>query len=128
MSIEDIPSFGLIHCSAIDNIIVIRPLRAIFAGEQVREFFLFFQSYKNQPDHRLILDISQCDYASSEALGAITSCWQWHQKDNRRFALVVPSTSDNYIAELLSISNLDHTMGETIQKSMQAALAHMRRA
>ncbi len=129
MSIEDDSSFPLLNKRCIDNICLIKPLRSIFSGEQVRDFNRFLVDYKQQSDIHLIFDISQCEYASSEGLGSIAACRQWHSmKENRRFAVIIPDSSDSYIAELFSITGLDMTMREAIHLSLDSALNYVRQA
>lgn len=123
---EDVSSFPLIHTIVRENYFVVSPLRTIFSGEQVRDFNLFFRAYKQQPLHRMILDISQSDYASSEGLGCLTACWQWHQeKQERCFALVIPSDPENYLIELFSITNLNHTMSEVMHTTLASATQYV---
>ena len=69
---------------------------------------------------RLILDISSCDYISSEGLGAIVSLWKTHQNT---FVIVISPEDDSSIADLFEMTGLSRVLKGAVYVSLEEALA-----
>ena len=62
-----------------DSYITIRISSGVFIQEGVREFSEHIKQLKIEEKQRFLVDFSQCEYISSEGLGAMSDLWKYSQ-------------------------------------------------
>lgn len=106
---------------------ILRPFASIFLKDQVREFKRIIELFRGKKIDNLILDLSGCQYISSDGLGAISSCWKWcHDEGRGRMAVVLSREKGNEVINLFEITGISTTMGSAMQRTVKDALNYLK--
>jgi anti-anti-sigma factor len=77
---------------------------------------------------RLVLDLSDCEYISSEGLGATARCWKLCHEDGKgQMAVVLPSSPVSEVRNLFEIIGLSRMIGSAIQPTVNDAIAYIQK-
>ncbi|MBD3418622.1 MAG: hypothetical protein GF398_00745 [Chitinivibrionales bacterium] len=90
------------------------------------EAFKAYLAEARQHNFRLILDLSDCAYISSDGLGATARCWKLCNEDNLgRMAIVFSDATDDEVRHLFEIIGLTRVVGAAIYPSVDEAISHL---
>jgi len=102
------------------------PSRA-FQKKEAEYFSFLLDQLQKQGIHDYIVDLTECDYVSSEGLGATARCWKWcHDQKNGSMAVVLSSSSGNEVRNLFEIIGLSHMIGSAIQPTLDDAIIYVK--
>ena len=118
---------GIINVTIVESIPILRPLSHNFIGEQAKELDRIVGILRKKRFNNLILDLSGCEFISSEGLGIISACWQWCQEKGKGYmGVVLPRATDNEVVNLFDITGLSRSIGSALQRSVKDALAYLK--
>ena len=95
---------------------------SVFIHAQVQEFNKVISELKAESKKNFIIDMTNCDYISSEGLGAIAEIWRWcHDNGNGKIALIFSKDPNNEIKYLFDIIGLSLAMKGYIFSDLKSA-------
>jgi len=110
-----------------NNIAILQSLEASFMHPQAQEFYRIFDLLRKQGICRFVIDLSTCEYISSEGLTCTASCWKWcHDEGNGHMIAIVPQNPENEVRNLFDIIGLSRMIGSALQPSLAQALNYLR--
>jgi anti-anti-sigma factor len=108
------------------EVAVIGFVSRIFQKYEADDFRMLLNRLRARSIRQYVIDLSGCDYVSSEGLGATAQCWKWcHDEGNGRMAVVLPSQADHEVRNLFDIIGLSRTIGSAIQPTIDDARAYL---
>ncbi|MBD3392736.1 MAG: hypothetical protein GF418_11600 [Chitinivibrionales bacterium] len=117
---------GVINVTIVESIPVLRPVAPDFVHEQAREFGRIVSELRRKKLFTLVLDLSGCEYISSEGLGIISACWQWCQEKHKGcMGIVLPKSGSNEVVSLFDITGLSRSIGGALQRSVKGAITYL---
>ena len=109
------------------DIAVLQSLDASFMHFQAQEFNRIFDLLRRQGYCRYIIDLSTCEYISSEGLTCTASCWKWcHDDGNGHMVAIVPQKPESEVRNLFEIIGLSRMIGSALQPSLTQAIRYLR--
>jgi anti-anti-sigma factor len=108
------------------SIPVIRPHDTSFLKQQAQEFDEIVEQLRAKKYTSLVLDLSLCEYISSDGLGVVAKCWHWcHEEGHGSMALALADTPDNEVNNLFDITGLSRTIGSALQRNVADAVNYL---
>jgi|GEM_PF-1285432 len=127
MSPEGIPASATIAVTMVDRIPILKPCARSFFSEQAKEFSRLVKSLRRKKQFFLVVDLSECDYISSEGLGIIAACRRWCEEKRRgAMGVVLPPDTDSEVVNLFDITGLSRSIGSALQRSVRDAIAYLK--
>jgi anti-anti-sigma factor len=127
MRVEATLASGIINVTIVESIAILRPLSTDFLNEQAKELGRIITLLRKKKLNDLILDLSGCEFISSEGLGIISSCWQWCQEKGKGYmGVVLPRSKENEVVNLFDITGLSRSIGSAMQRSVKDAIAYLK--
>jgi len=109
------------------DIAILQSVDASVMHFQAQEFNRIFDLLREQGFRRFIIDLSTCEYISSEGLTCTASCWKWcHDEGNGHMVAIVPQNPDNEVRNLFDIIGLSRMIGSALQPALTQALKYLR--
>jgi anti-anti-sigma factor len=97
-----------------------------FQKSEAQELARLLEELKKSKKARIVVDLSSCQYISSEGLGTVARCWKWcHDEDNGRMAVVIPSDPSNEVRNLFEIIGLARVIGSAVRPSVDDAVTYL---
>jgi anti-anti-sigma factor len=108
------------------TVAMITPRENMFMKREAKEFPLLVEYQVEQGLTRFVVDLSACDYISSEGLGALAKLWKWCDEEQHGQLAVVLSRDDrNEVANLFDITGLARIMGSAVRPSAPDAVSYL---
>jgi anti-anti-sigma factor len=127
MSRRDTLVSYVLKITVIDSIPVIQPVRKVFLEEQAEEMERVVLELRKRGHPDLIVDLSSCDYISSEGLGAVTAAWEWcSERNSGRMAVILGDTADAEVINLFEITGVSRTIGGAIHATITDAVRYIK--
>lgn len=99
-----------------------------FQKPEAQRLLALLKRIAKKPSPRFIFDLSNCNYISSEGLGATARCWKWcHDDGNGKMAVVLPSEPDNEVRNLFEIIGLSRIIGSALRPSVDDAVGYLQK-
>jgi hypothetical protein len=109
------------------DIVIVKATDKSILHSQAQEFNRIFELLKRNGYIRFILDLSICDYISSEGLTCAASCWKWcHDDGNGHMVIIVPQKPENEVRNLFDIIGLSRMVGSALQPKLSNAIRYLR--
>jgi len=100
----------------------------VFIRHQVKDFNdEIGRCKKNEKIRNFIIDFSNCDYISSEGLGALAEFWTYCEDNEKIMGLVLSNKKENEVAYLFDIIGLSTLMRGHIFYDLDEAKELMKR-
>ena len=116
-----------VYAEVTGEVAVIGFASRIFQKYEADDFRLLLNRLRVRSISHYVIDLSGCDYVSSEGLGATAQCWKWcHDEGKGRMAVVLPSQPDHEVRNLFDIIGLSRTIGSALQPTVEDARAYLR--
>ena len=110
-----------------EDIAIICPVERAFMRFQAKEFDRILDLLRKGATRRFIMDLSSCDYISSEGLASTASCWKWCYDDGHgHMAAVVSERPDNEVRNLFEIIGLSRMIGNALQPTLADAIKYLK--
>ena len=114
---------GILNVAIVESIPVLRPISHHFMSDQAREFSRIVRLLRKKSMYNLIVDLSECEFISSEGLGIISACWQWCQEKGKGYmSVVLPRDIESEVVNLFDITGLSRSIGSALQRSVKDAI------
>ena len=118
------PAFQITFDGAIA---ILQAVDSSFMHFQAREFDRVFDLLRKKQYRQFILDLTPCEYISSEGLTCVASCWKWcHDEGNGQMAAIVPQNPENEVRNLFEIIGLSRMIGSALQPALSQALRYLK--
>ena len=118
----------IFQVAIVEHIPVLKPVDSKFFNEQAKEFNRLIKLLRRKKLFNLVIDLSGCEYISSEGLGMIAACWSWCQeKGNGCMGVVLPRTQGNEVVNLFDITGLSRTIGSALQRSVKDSITFLKK-
>jgi hypothetical protein len=109
------------------DIAILQSVDASVMHFQAQEFNRIFDLLREQGFRRFVIDLSTCEYISSEGLTCTASCWKWcHDEGNGHMVAIVPQNPDNEVRNLFDIIGLSRMIGSALQPALTQAVKYLR--
>jgi anti-anti-sigma factor len=109
-----------------ESIAVLRPLTNSFLKEQADEFKRIVERLTQRANTRLVLDLTGCEYISSDGLGAVAYCWRWcHVEGHGNMSVALSHAKENEVINLFDITGLTTTIGSALQANAHDAVNYL---
>jgi anti-anti-sigma factor len=109
-----------------DSITVLRPLTNSFLKLQADEFKRIVETLTQKKHTRIVLDLTGCEYISSDGLGAVAHCWRWcHAEGHGNMAVALSHAKENEVINLFDITGLTTTIGSALQANAHDAINYL---
>jgi anti-anti-sigma factor len=96
-------------------------------NREAGEFEGLLGRVREQGYTRLVVDLSDCEYISSEGLGVTARCWAWcHDEGKGHMALVLPHDTQSEVRHLFEITGILRTIGSALQPCLHDALNYLK--
>jgi anti-anti-sigma factor len=119
---------GIINVRIVESIPVLRPLEPDFLGEQAKELSRIVRILRRKRLFGLVLDLSGCEYISSEGLSIIAGCWKWCRERRKGYmGVVLPRSTGNEVVNLFDITGLSRSIGSALQRSVRDAVRYLKK-
>jgi anti-anti-sigma factor len=116
----------LFRICIVEQIPVLRPVDTRFIGEQASELGRIVKILRKKKLFNLVIDLSGCEYISSEGLGIISACRQWCQERKNGLGIVLPRAGENEVVNLFDITGLSRSIGSALQRSVKDAVSYLK--
>jgi anti-anti-sigma factor len=117
----------IIRVTIVERIPVLSPIDRKFISEQAKELGRLVRLLRRKKLFNLVIDLSECEYISSEGLGIISGCWQWCQKKGKGYmGVVLPRTAGSEVVNLFDITGLSRAIGSALQRSVRDAITYLK--
>jgi anti-anti-sigma factor len=126
MSIDKDSKQNLIEIKYRDAVVIAISREKAFLSEHAAELSKLLQQFSNKNTNRVILDLSNCSYMSSEGIGIIITFWKRYNIPGFRFAVVFPANPDDQFKSILEIASFDRFLGAAMHTSLENALQFVR--
>ncbi|MBD3344288.1 MAG: hypothetical protein GF401_04415 [Chitinivibrionales bacterium] len=127
MSSKETEKTSLVEVCLKDDIAVIQFPKKVFQKKEAKEFNAIIESIKEQKYPSIALNLSDCEYVSSEGLGVTAKLWRWcHDEGNGKMAVVLSEDTDNEVRNLFEIIGLARIIGSAIQPSIKDVLNYLK--
>jgi anti-anti-sigma factor len=119
MSARDTLASTVVNVTVISDIAVLRALGRSFLNDEAQEFKRMLSVLHTRAIYDLVVDLSACDYISSEGLGAIAEAWEWCQEhNNSRMCVALNRADETEAVNLFEITGLSRSIGASLQPSV----------
>jgi hypothetical protein len=109
------------------DIVIISIRNNSFARPESLEFHSMLDTLRASGYSKYVLDLTNCRFVSSEALGAIAGCWKWCYDDSNGFmSVVLPAGEGCEVRNLFEITGLGRAIGSAVQSSRSDAINYIR--
>ena len=115
------------HITIDDAIAILQAVDPSFMHFQAQEFDRIFDLLRKKGYRQFILDLTPCEYISSEGLTCVALCWKWcHDEGNGQMAAIVPQNPENEVRNLFEIIGLSRMIGSALQPTLSQAIRYLR--
>lgn len=127
MSRADILQSTLLTVTMVQSIPVLKPRDEDFQKRESMEFSRLVDILAEEKMFSYILDLQDCNYVSSDGLGAVSSSWDRCTRGKQgAMAVVLPKAPGNEVTNLFDITGLSRTIGSAIQPSIKNAVSYLK--
>jgi anti-anti-sigma factor len=105
------------------GIAVLRVFGKAYLHSHATEYARILAKLREQGVARFILDLSSCDYISSEGISNVTRSWKSFCDEGKgRMAVVVPNDPANEVRNLFDVIGISPILGNALQPTVEAAV------
>ncbi len=108
-----------------DQIAIIRFPSNVLQKKEAEYFTCQFYDLSEQDIVGLLVDLSGCEYVSSEGLGATARYWKWCKDRKLGFAVLLPGKGSE-VHNLFDLIGLTQMMGDAVQTTLEGAIQFAR--
>jgi hypothetical protein len=106
------------------EIAVLHVFDKAFLHSHSTEYTRMLAELMEQGTPSFILDLSNCDYISSEGISNVTRSWKaCYEEGKGRMAVVVPDDPANEVRNLFDVIGVSHILGNALQPTVEAAVS-----
>jgi anti-anti-sigma factor len=127
MPLEGCLTSTLFRVIIVEEVPVLQPFDNRFFVEQANEFGRLVKLLRKKRLFNIVIDLSGCEYISSEGLGIISACRQWCQEKGKGYmGVVLPISGENEVVNLFDITGLSRAIGSALQRSVKDAVTYLK--
>jgi anti-anti-sigma factor len=110
-----------------NDTVIIQAINPSIQHTEAREFENLFETLTKKGCTRFILDLSLCEYISSEGLSCTASSWKWcFDEGNGNMVIIVPKDPENEVRHLFEIIGLSRMVGSAMQPDIAHAMRYLK--
>jgi anti-anti-sigma regulatory factor len=110
------------------RIAILRPCDRAFLHAHATEYNRILDKLRDNGAPHFVLDLSGCDYISSEGISNVTRSWKWcYEENNGTMAVVVPQDTPGEIRNLFDLIGVSRVLGTALQSSVEEGILHLQR-
>jgi len=117
---------SLFHMRMHARIAILRPYDRAFLHAHATEYNRILDRLRDNGTPHFVLDLSGCDYISSEGISNVTRSWKLCYEENKgTMAVVVPQDTPGEIRNLFDLIGISRVLGTALQSSVEEGIKHL---